>query len=112
MFILDMIDTDYIEYNLGNNYACSRIRDKNKKLMYVTRRRKRKRKNYKLIFTMIFLESYICILLEIYIYYIKRYFLECILRLNEWYFRITLCTQIAKYMELLNVGKYIEHRIT
>jgi len=30
------IDTDYIEYNLGDNYAFSRIRDKNKKLMYVT----------------------------------------------------------------------------
>lgn len=61
MFILGMIGTDYIEYNLGDNYAFSRIRNKNKKLMYVTRRRKRKRKNYKLIFTdMIFLESYNC----------------------------------------------------
>lgn len=73
MFILDMIDTDYIEYNLGDNYAFSRIRDKNKK-MYVTRRRGRKRKNYKLIFTMIFLESYMYFVRDLYILYKALFF--------------------------------------
>lgn len=48
--------------------------------------------------------SFIITFLELYAWldnYISSIALECILGLNELYFRVMLCTQIAKYMELL-----------
>lgn len=71
----------------------------------MTRKRERKRKTCKLIFTMIFVELYMRFVRDLYIYILYKalYFFECILGLNERYFRAMLCTQIAKYMELLNV---------
>lgn len=48
--------------------------------------------------------EFIITFLELYAWldnYISIVALECILGLNELYFRAMLCTQIAKYMELL-----------
>lgn len=65
---------NYIEYNLGDNYAFSCIRDKNKKLMYVTKEREKEKVNYKLIFIMIFLESYMYFVRDLYILYKALFF--------------------------------------
>lgn len=54
----------------------------------------REKETYKFHYT--FLELYACL-----DNYISSVALECILGLNELYFRAMLCIQIAKYMELL-----------